>query len=167
VSRALSNRTLAGAFWLALGSAGFVPACSGQTGGDGSGGSSVASGGAAAGSGGTGGSTAPTGGSASGGVDAVSYVKASNTGAGDLFGVSAAFSADGSTLALGASREASGMPGAPADESATDAGAVYVFSRSGTSWEQGVPPRARRRIRHGGGPIGGRQYAGGGGSLRG
>jgi len=55
------------------------------------------------------------------------YVKASNTRAGDAFGRSLALSTDGSTLAVGAPGE---------DGTATDSGAVYVFTRSGTTWTQ-------------------------------
>ena len=67
------------------------------------------------------------------------YVKASNTDAGDDFGFSVALSADGATLAVGASEEASaatGIDGNQADNSTTNAGAVYVFARSGTTWSQ-------------------------------
>jgi hypothetical protein len=63
------------------------------------------------------------------------YVKASNTGAGDCFGQSVALSADGSTLAVGAFFEAS-RGANPDDNSAQDAGAVYVFVRSGSGWTQ-------------------------------
>ena len=72
------------------------------------------------------------------------YVKASNTEAGDLFGSSVALSADGSTLAVGAYSE-DGMktgvtPGAPAEtdalNGASESGAVYVYTRSGTTWSQ-------------------------------
>ena len=63
------------------------------------------------------------------------YVKASNTGAGDRFGQSVALSADGSTLAVGAVFEAS-RGANPDDNSAQDAGAVYVFVRSGSGWTQ-------------------------------
>lgn len=65
------------------------------------------------------------------------YIKASNTGAGDGFGVSLAIS--GEMLAVGASTEKSsavGVDGNQEDNSANDAGAVYVFRRSGTSWAQ-------------------------------
>jgi hypothetical protein len=58
------------------------------------------------------------------------YLKASNTGAGDMFGASVALSGDGSTLAVGASAEASsatGIGGDRANESASYAGAVYLF----------------------------------------
>lgn len=67
------------------------------------------------------------------------YVKASNTGAGDVFGRSIALSADGSTMAIGAHREASaatGIGGSQANNSAQDAGAVYVFTRNGSMWTQ-------------------------------
>jgi len=67
------------------------------------------------------------------------YIKASNTNAGDLFGISLALSADGSTLAVGAPREASnatGIGGNQADNSASFAGAVYVFTRAAGSWSQ-------------------------------
>lgn len=67
------------------------------------------------------------------------YVKASNTGASDNFGHSLALSADGSTLAVGSVDEdsaATGIGGNQADETAADAGAVYVFARSGSAWSQ-------------------------------
>ena len=67
------------------------------------------------------------------------YVKASNTDAGDRFGEAVALSADGATLAVGAVGEASnatGIDGLQADNAATQSGAVYVFSRSGTTWSQ-------------------------------
>jgi hypothetical protein len=76
------------------------------------------------------------------------YVKASNTGEagtedkfgdGDQFGVSIALSDDGRTLAVGAISEDSasaGINGNQADNSATSAGAVYVFLRAGNTWAQ-------------------------------
>ncbi len=67
------------------------------------------------------------------------YVKASNTDSGDNFGWSVALSADGDTLAVGADNEdsnATGINGNQSDDSATSAGAVYVFSRSGSAWSQ-------------------------------
>jgi trimeric autotransporter adhesin len=70
---------------------------------------------------------------------AVGYVKASNTGPDDQFGLSIALSADGSTLAVGAYREASnatGIGGNANDNSAFDSGAVYVFARGIGSWAQ-------------------------------
>jgi cysteine-rich repeat protein len=67
------------------------------------------------------------------------YVKASNTGAQDVFGYSLALSADGSTLAVGASFEDSGATGINGDqhnEAGPTSGAVYVFTRGGTAWSQ-------------------------------
>ena len=67
------------------------------------------------------------------------YVKASNADAGDQFGWSVALSDDGSTLAVGAQTEGSaaiGVNGNEADNTAGDAGAVYVFARTGTAWTQ-------------------------------
>jgi len=67
------------------------------------------------------------------------YVKASNTGAGDSFGISVALSGDGGTLAIGAVFEdsnASGIDGNQADNSLSGAGAAYVFARSGNTWSQ-------------------------------
>jgi hypothetical protein len=65
------------------------------------------------------------------------YVKASNTGAGDRFGSTIALSGD--TLAVGAEREASsdtGINGSQTDDSAENAGVVYVFVRNGSRWMQ-------------------------------
>lgn len=65
------------------------------------------------------------------------YVKASNPGAFDQFGVSV--SIDGDRLLVGAEYEDSGSGGVgadPFDESRTDAGAAYYFSRRGSQWEQ-------------------------------
>ena len=65
------------------------------------------------------------------------YVKASNTRARSNFGWSVALSGD--TLAVGALRESSaatGINGHQSDTSASEAGAAYVFTRSGTTWSQ-------------------------------
>ena len=64
------------------------------------------------------------------------YLKASNTGAGDYFGLSVAVSGD--TVIVGAPHEDSSTTGVNStpNESATDAGAAYVFVRSGTTWSQ-------------------------------
>lgn len=67
------------------------------------------------------------------------YVKSSATGAGDHFGTAVSLSADGSTLAVGAPGESSsavGINGAATNNSATAAGAVNVFTRSGSTWTQ-------------------------------
>ncbi len=65
------------------------------------------------------------------------YLKASNTGARDLFGWSVAISGD--TVVVGASYEASnatGVNGNQLDNSTADAGAVYVFVRTNGVWVQ-------------------------------
>ena len=64
------------------------------------------------------------------------YIKASNTGAGDKFGLVAL---SGDTLAVGAwaeSSSATGVDGSQGDNSAAESGAVYVFTRSGGTWRQ-------------------------------
>jgi hypothetical protein len=69
------------------------------------------------------------------------YVKASNTEAGDNFGLTVAVSGDGSTLIVGAPFEdsnAKGLNGNQSDNSLSANGAVYVFKRSGTAWTQSV-----------------------------
>ena len=61
------------------------------------------------------------------------YIKASNTGTEDLFGFATALSADGNTLVVGVRDEdssATGINGNQLDNSATDAGAVYVYVRN-------------------------------------
>jgi len=65
------------------------------------------------------------------------YLKASNTGAGDRFGVSVAIS--GETVVVGSWLEDSGVTGVDGDQtdnSAPDSGAAYVFVRNGTNWSQ-------------------------------
>jgi hypothetical protein len=65
------------------------------------------------------------------------YIKASNTGASDNFGVDLALS--GNTLVVGASSEDSasvGVNGAQGSNAAPESGAAYVFVRSGSTWSQ-------------------------------
>jgi hypothetical protein len=65
------------------------------------------------------------------------YVKASNTDSYDVFGWSLALSADGNTLAVGAYVEKSkarGIDGNHLDNTAPEAGAVYVFTRVAGQW---------------------------------
>ena len=65
------------------------------------------------------------------------YLKASNTGTSDNFGYSVSISGD--TVLVGAYREdstATGVDGNQFDNSAEDAGAAYVFVRSGSNWNQ-------------------------------
>ena len=67
------------------------------------------------------------------------YIKASNTGDRDYFGQAVSLSADGNTLAVGATSEdslASGVGGAENNDSSTDSGAVYVFEFSNSTWTQ-------------------------------
>jgi hypothetical protein len=66
-------------------------------------------------------------------------LKASNMDASDQFGTQVALSADGNTLAVAAPYEdsaATGVNGNQSDNSMPEAGAVYVFTRSGTAWTQ-------------------------------
>jgi len=61
------------------------------------------------------------------------YVKATNTDSGDEFGESVALSGDGDTLAVGTVAEdgaATGIDGDQANDSASAAGAVYVYVRN-------------------------------------
>src|SRR5438876_9902982 len=65
------------------------------------------------------------------------YLKASNTGANDWFGVAVAMSGD--TMVVGApfeSSSATGVNGNQSDNSAKNSGAAYVFVRNGTNWSQ-------------------------------
>ena len=68
------------------------------------------------------------------------YLKASNTDADDLFGSGLALSAAGDWLAVGARREDSGERGVnqpnESDNTAEDAGAVYVFNSVAGQWAQ-------------------------------
>ncbi len=65
------------------------------------------------------------------------YLKASNTEAEDLFGLSISISGD--IVAIGATGESSnatGVNGSQNDNTAPNAGAAYVFVRSGMNWTQ-------------------------------
>ena len=67
------------------------------------------------------------------------YIKPSNPSRGDWFGVRLALSGDGNTLVVGAQNEdsaARGVDGNQHDDSALEAGAIYVFTRSGGTWSQ-------------------------------
>ncbi|NOX75116.1 MAG: integrin [Gammaproteobacteria bacterium] len=76
------------------------------------------------------------------------YVKASNTETGDNFGGAIALSADGNTLAVGATGEKSSATGINGDQTnnATGitgtAGAVYVYRYSSGAWSQQVYVKA-------------------------
>ncbi|KAF0191976.1 MAG: Uncharacterized protein FD165_1310 [Gammaproteobacteria bacterium] len=71
-------------------------------------------------------------------ISSIGYIKAVDPGANDDFGLSIALSSDGTTLAVGVPGEDSGTTGIAStpDETAVDAGAVFVFRKSGTSWVQ-------------------------------
>jgi len=64
------------------------------------------------------------------------YLKASNSGAGDQFGISAAISGD--MIVVGAYHEDSNAVGIDGVDNnlAKDSGAAYVFTRSGDTWSQ-------------------------------
>ncbi len=67
------------------------------------------------------------------------YVKSSNSDAGDQFGWSVTLSDDGNVMAVGAPTEQGntrGVNGNQTDNSFANAGAVYVFTRSGPTWSQ-------------------------------
>jgi hypothetical protein len=68
------------------------------------------------------------------------YVKASNTDSGDKFGTCTGLASDGNTLVIGALWEASSQTGIDpvnqSDNSVAQAGAAYVYARSGTVWAQ-------------------------------
>lgn len=82
------------------------------------------------------------------------YIKASNTGGvedGDQFGHDVALSADGNSLAVGAISEdsaARGVNGDQDDDAAAQSGAVYVFTRDGTTWSQQVYLKPREGTAH-------------------
>ena len=62
------------------------------------------------------------------------YIKASNTNAGDSFGIDLAISGDGNTLAVSTDFEdsnATGVNGNQGNNSAANSGAVYVYTRDG------------------------------------
>lgn len=68
------------------------------------------------------------------------YLKASNSGEADRFGSSVAINLDGSDIAVGApgeKSEANSIHGNALDDSATDAGAAYVFILNGSNWTAG------------------------------
>jgi hypothetical protein len=90
------------------------------------------------------------------------YVKASNPGRSDLFGLSLALSRDGNTLAVAAPWEASaatGVNGNQDDDSIPQAGAVYLFTRTADRWSQQAYLKASNTGRKGlGDDIDGDQF---------
>jgi hypothetical protein len=86
------------------------------------------------------------------------YVKASNTGPNDHFGSSVALSRDGNTMAVSAHWESSGATGIGGnqnDDSIPQAGAVYVFTRTGATWTQQAYIKASNTGRSGQGDLAG------------
>jgi hypothetical protein len=72
-------------------------------------------------------------------LDAMGYVKASNTQAGDRFGRQVVLSSDGQTLAVTAQNESSNATGVNGDQSndgSPSSGAVYVYRRESGQWRQ-------------------------------
>jgi hypothetical protein len=84
--------------------------------------------------------------------EVIGYVKASNTDADDRFGCSVALSADGNTLAVGASYESSlaiDIDGNQNNNSAPYAGAVYLFTRNAAgTWNQQAYVKASNTETH-------------------
>jgi hypothetical protein len=66
----------------------------------------------------------------------LAFIKASNTGAADVFGISLALSADGNVLAVGAYGEDSSAIANQADNAASQSGAAYVFRSRNGVWAQ-------------------------------
>jgi hypothetical protein len=67
------------------------------------------------------------------------FIKASNPGKEDWFGSRLDLSGDGDTLVITAQLEdsaAQGINGKQDNDAAQEAGAVYLFTRTGTSWTQ-------------------------------
>jgi len=67
------------------------------------------------------------------------FIKSSNPAKQDWFGVRIAISGDGNTVAVSAPNEdsaATGINGKQDDGSAAEAGAVYFYTRTGTTWVQ-------------------------------
>lgn len=83
---------------------------------------------------------------ASGSWTQQTYVKATNTGANDGFGSALALSADGSLLAVGGFGDDSVATGINGDSGngATNAGAVYLYARTGSVWTAGHYVKASR-----------------------
>lgn len=67
---------------------------------------------------------------------AIGYLKAPNAEDSDQFGATLAISADGSTLAIAGPLEDSDTAGDMGSNAAIDSGAVYVYARQGSAWQQ-------------------------------
>ncbi|MDX2090565.1 MAG: hypothetical protein SFX73_22085 [Kofleriaceae bacterium] len=82
-------------------------------------------------------------------------LRAPNADPDDFFGHSVAVSSDGTTIAVGAPWEdsaANGVNGDAADNTVWNSGAVYVFTRAGSTWSQEAyikPPDTRANMQFG------------------
>lgn len=87
-------------------------------------------------------------------LDAIGYIKASNTDSGDGFGWPVALSADGTTLAVAATGEDSSETGIDGRQTNTyydsNSGAVYIFLRENAVWRQQAYIKASNRDDHDG-----------------
>ncbi|MEW8406338.1 MAG: FG-GAP repeat protein [Candidatus Thiodiazotropha taylori] len=80
------------------------------------------------------------------------YLKASNADANDRFGATVSISRDGNYIAVGAGKEASnavGINGNQNNNSASNAGAVYIFNRSEGLWTQQAYIKASDTVSNG------------------
>src|SRR5207237_3056960 len=77
------------------------------------------------------------------------FIKSSNPDKEDWFGARLMISGDGNTLAVGAQVEDGGSKGINGDQknqSAEDTGAIYFFTRSGTTWTQTAYVKASNAV---------------------
>ena len=91
------------------------------------------------------------------------YLKASNPGLNDFFGHAVSLSADGNTLAVGASQEDSastGVNGNQTNNGAPTSGAVYVYARINGNWRQQAYVKSSNPTSDGVDQFGGRDFFG-------
>lgn len=69
-------------------------------------------------------------------ADLATYIKASNSEAGDNFGIRIALSSDGSTLVVSATGEDSNDASTPENNSKSGSGAIYIFEKINNAWSQ-------------------------------
>ncbi len=82
-------------------------------------------------------------------LETIGYLKASNTDREDFFGRAVALSDDGYTLAVSAwleSSDATGVNGDQANNRSQWSGAVYVFRRRGSTWQQEAYLKAGKNV---------------------
>ena len=78
------------------------------------------------------------------------YLKPLHIRPDDAFGHGVAMSADGSTLAVGATGDSSDNPGNPSSAGMLDSGAVHIFRRAETTWIQEAYLKASRIVENAG-----------------